>query len=168
MSAESNTFMSITAQKYLVGFMGLALLGSVIVAGYLDSQRRKQENAPPAAAAAAAEAALTPELRNGLKVYEEYSCVTCHGPGGKGGVHNFNAQTAQQVPALIHVADSYTRAELIAKIQKGVPVEPKLNSNGPTPPLHMPAFQGLLDEQQMHDLVDYLLSLKPKEENLGF
>jgi hypothetical protein len=29
--------MTITAQKYLVGFMGLALLGSVIAAGYLDA-----------------------------------------------------------------------------------------------------------------------------------
>ena len=37
------------------------------------------------------------------------------------GVHNFNCQTGQEVPALIHVADSYTKPDLIAKIKNGVP-----------------------------------------------
>ena len=141
------------------------MLGSVIVAGYLDSQRRKKENVPPAAAAATP---LSPELERGLKVYQQFSCVACHGPAGRGGVHNFNAQTGQQVPALVHVADSYTRSELIAKIQQGVPVEPKLNPDGPAPPLHMPAFKSLISDAQMQDLVAYLISLKPKGEDLGF
>jgi mono/diheme cytochrome c family protein len=92
----------------------------------------------------------------------------CHVPAGKGGVHNFNAQTAQEIPALIHVADSYTKPDLIAKIQNGVPLEPKLNTNGPAPPLHMPGFKDLLTDAQMNDLVVYLISLKPKGENLGF
>jgi mono/diheme cytochrome c family protein len=156
--------MSVVAQKYLVGFMGLALLASVVTAGYLDSQRRQRENQPPSAAPAQ----LSPELERGLKVYEQFSCIACHGPGGKGGVHNFNAQTGQEVPALIHVADSYTRPDLIAKIQNGVPVEPKLNPNGPDPPLHMPAFKDLLTDAQMKALVAYLISLKPKGQNLGF
>jgi mono/diheme cytochrome c family protein len=107
-------------------------------------------------------------LQPGLKVYEQFSCAACHGPAGKGGVHNFNSQTAQEVPALIHVADSYTKPDLIAKIQNGVPIEPKLDSNGPAPPLHMPAFKPMLTDVQMNDLVAYLISLKPKGENLGF
>ena len=160
--------MTVVTQKNLVGIMGLILLGSVIATGYMDDQRRKREDAAPAAGTAAVVAQLSPQLQAGLKVYEEFSCGVCHGPDGKGGVHNFNAQTAQEVPALIHVADSYTKPDLIAKIQNGVPIEPQLNSNGPAPPLHMPAFKALLTGAQMNDLVAYLISLKPKGENLGF
>jgi len=160
--------MTVVTQKYLVGIMGLILVGSVIATGYMDAQRRKKEDVPPATGAVAPTVPLSPELQPGLKVYEEFSCVVCHGPDGKGGVHNFNAQTAQEVPALIHVADSYTKPDLIAKIQNGVPVEPKLNTNGPVPPLHMPAFKAMLTDAQMNDLVAYLISLKPKAENLGF
>ncbi|HEV2391792.1 MAG TPA: cytochrome c [Verrucomicrobiae bacterium] len=161
--------MSVTAQKYLVGFLGLILTGSVIATGYLDTQRRKKENAQQTSASAAAPAKpLSPELERGLKVYNEFSCQACHGPQGKGGVHNYNAQTAQEVPALIHVADGYKKDELIAKIQNGVPIEPKLDPNGPTPPLHMPGFKDLINQQQMEDLVAYLISLKPKGEDLGF
>lgn len=157
--------MSIITQKYLVGIMGLILVGSVIATGYMDAQRRKRENVPPSSQASPP---LSPELQRGLKVYEQFSCAACHGPGGKGGVHNFNAQTGQEVPSLIHVADSYTKPELIAKIQNGVPIEPKLNSNGPAPPLHMPSFKDTLTDGQISDLVAYLISLKPKGEDLGF
>jgi mono/diheme cytochrome c family protein len=160
--------MTVNTQKYLVGIMGLILVGSVIATGYMDEQRRKKEDVLSAPGAAGAAALLSPELQPGLKVYEEFSCVACHGPAGKGGVHNFNAQTAQEVPALIHVADSYTKADLIAKIQNGVPVEPRLNTNGPAPPLHMPGFKDLLSEAQMNDLVAYLTSLKPQGESPGF
>jgi mono/diheme cytochrome c family protein len=160
--------MSVNLQKYLVGILGLILVGSIIATGYMDAQRRKREDVPPAAEAATDTAALSPELQRGLKVYEDFSCATCHSPAGKGGVHNFNSQTGQQVPALLHVADSYTKSELIAKIQNGVPIEPKLNTNGPAPPLHMPGFKELLTDDQMADLVAYLTSLKPKGENLGF
>ena len=158
--------MSINAQKYLVGIMGLILLVSVIATGYMDDQRRNKENPP--AVVVVAEPPLTPDLQPGYKLYNEMSCVACHGPAGKGGVHNFNAQTGQQVPALIHVADSYTKADLIAKISQGVPVCAKLNPDGPAPPLHMPAFKDLLKDQDMESLVKYLDSLKPPGENLGF
>ena len=161
--------MSIVAQKYLVGIMGLILVGSVIATGYVDAQRQKKATVPLASSATAAPVPpLSPELQRGAKIYEEFSCAACHGPAGKGGVHNFNSQTAQEVPSVIHVADSYTRADLIAKIQNGVPIEPKLNPNGPAAPLHMPGFKDLLTEAQMNDLVGYLISLKPKGENLGF
>ena len=160
--------MSIVAQKYLVGIMGLILVGSVIATGYMDAQRRKKENPPAAAQTMTNASQLSPELQRGLKVYGEFSCAACHGPTGKGGVHNFNAQTGQEVPALIHAADSYTKPDLIAKIQNGVPVEPKLHPNGPAPPLHMPAFKDMLTQAQMSDLVAYLISLKPKGEDLGF
>jgi cytochrome c553 len=158
--------MSINAQKYLVGIMGLILLASIIATGYMDDQRRKREN-PPAIVVEAVPP-LSPDLLPGFKLYEQMSCVACHGAAGKGGVQNFNAQTGQQVPALIHVADSYTKADLIAKISQGVPVCAKLNPDGPAPPLHMPAFKDLLKDQDMESLVKYLDSLKPPGDNLGF
>ena len=148
--------------------MGLVLLGSIIATGYLDFQRRKKENVPGASVGSSPPAPLTPELQRGLKIYEEFSCAACHGPGGKGGVHNFNAQSGQAVPPLNHVADGYTKPELIAKIQIGVPVEPKLDPNGPVPPLHMPGFKDMLTDDQLNDLVGYLFSLKPKGEESGF
>jgi mono/diheme cytochrome c family protein len=160
--------MSIIIQKYLVGMMGLILVGSVIATGYLDTQRRKKENAPGASEASPAAAPLTPELQRGLKIYVEFSCAACHGTGGKGGVHNFNAQSGQAVPPLDRVADGYTKPELITKIQIGVPVEPKLDPNGPVPPLHMPGFKDMLNDDQFNDLVAYLFSLKPKGEESGF
>jgi len=157
--------MSVVTQKYLVGIMGLILLGSIIATGYLDSQRRKKENVPGVSEASAP---LSPELQRGLKIYEEFSCAACHGPGGKGGVHNFNGQSGQEVPPLNHVADGYTKPELIVKIQIGVPIEPKLDPNGPVPPLHMPGFKDMLSDAQLDDLVAYLISLKPKGEDSGF
>src|SRR6202521_1889385 len=123
--------MSIIIQKYLVGIMGLILVGSVIATGYLDRQRRQKENAPGAAEAVQAQAPLPPELERGTKIYADFSCAACHGAAGKGGVHNFNSQSGQAVPPLNRVAEGYTKPELIAKIQGGVPEEPKLDPNGP-------------------------------------
>jgi len=158
--------MTINAQKYLVGIMGLILLVSVIAAGWLDDQRRKKEN--PTAVVVVAAPVVSADLQPGLKLYEQLSCVACHGIAGKGGVHNINAQTGQEVPALIHVADSYTKPDLIAKIRTGVPVTAKLNPDGPVPPLHMPGFKDFMSDADMDSLVKYLYSLKPQGENLGF
>ena len=160
--------MSLVAQKYLVGIMGLILVGSVIATGYLDSRRRIKENASGASESSVPAAPLSPELQRGLKIYVDLSCAACHGPAGKGGVPNFNAQSGQAVPPLNHVADGYTKDELGAKIQSGVPIEPKLDPNGPAPPLHMPGFKDMLTSDQLNDLVAYLFSLKPKGEESGF
>ena len=156
--------MSIVAQKLLVGFLGLALLASVLVAGYQDSINRKRE----VPQVTAAKPRLGPELQAGLKVYQDFSCIACHGEDGKHPAHNPNAQSGQMVPPLDHVADTYTREELMAKIRAGVPVEPKLDPNGPTPPLAMPGYAKLLSEPQMQSLLIYLYSLKPKGEELNF
>jgi mono/diheme cytochrome c family protein len=158
--------MSIIAQKYLVGLLGFALLGSVIVAGYQDAKHRKKEN--PAPTSTATMTSIPLGLVPGLKVFQEYGCIVCHGEGANHGAHNINAQTGQQIPSLIHVEDSYTKDELIAKIRNGVPVVAKLDTNGPTPPLYMPSFKNLLTDRQIEDLIDYLYSLKPKGEDLGF
>jgi mono/diheme cytochrome c family protein len=112
-------------------------------------------------------AKMTP-VERGHAVFQKYGCFQCHGPNGKGGVSNFNAKTAQQVPSLIHVADGYTKAELIAFISRGERNIPRMNPAGPEPPRFMPHWGGLIRSNELSDLADYLFSLKPKEEDLGF
>jgi mono/diheme cytochrome c family protein len=130
----------------------------------VDANRRHK-----AAAEATAETAkLKPDLDKGAEIYQKYSCAVCHGADGNHPADNFNAQTAQKVPPLIHVAESYTKEELAKKIWDGVLVEPKLDPNGPTPPLHMPAYKGIISQDDTTLLVNYLFSLKPKTEDLGF
>ena len=112
-------------------------------------------------------ALMGPEER-GRAVFLKYGCVGCHGAEGKGGVPNPNAKTAQQVPALIHVGDGYTKPELKKVIVTGrreiAPLDPKL----PVPPLYMPAWGSTINDAEIDDLVAYLFSLKPKGEDLGF
>jgi mono/diheme cytochrome c family protein len=157
--------MTITSQKIFVGFLGMALCASVATVGYVDASRRHK-----AVAEATAEAtALNPDLQKGAEIYQKNSCFACHGAAGNHPVDNFNAQTAQKVPPLIHVAESYTKDDLAKKIWDGVLIEPKFDPNGPTPPLHMPSYKGIISPDDMTLLVNYLFSLKPKDtENLGF
>jgi cytochrome c553 len=157
--------MTITSQKVFVGILGMALCASVATVGYVDELRRHQ-----AVAEAATETTkLDPDLQKGADIYQKYSCAACHGDDGNHPADNFNAQTAQKVPPLIHVAESYTKGDLAKKIWDGVPNEPKLDPNGPTPPLHMPSYKGIISTDDMPLLVNYLFSLKPKGgENLGF
>jgi cbb3-type cytochrome oxidase cytochrome c subunit len=112
--------------------------------------------------------ALMTPVERGREVFRKYGCAGCHGPAGKGGVPNPNAKTAEQVPGLIHVADGYTKAELKARILGGQKDIAALDPKRPPPPLYMPSWRGTLNDAQVDDLVAYLFSLKPKEENLGF
>jgi mono/diheme cytochrome c family protein len=111
---------------------------------------------------------LLSPVERGRGVFRKYGCAGCHGPEGKGGVPNPNAKTAQQIPALTYVADSYTKAEIKKLIFTGqrdiVPLDPRL----PPPPLYMPAWGSTIKDAEADDLIDYLFSLKPKGEDLGF
>jgi hypothetical protein len=59
------------------------------------------------------------------------------------------------------VAETYTKADLAKKILDGVPIVPKSDPNGPTPPLAMPSYRGVIGYQELQDLTEYLFSLKP-------
>ncbi len=111
---------------------------------------------------------LMSPVERGREVFRAYGCAGCHGPEGKGGVPNPNAKTAEQVPALIYVADGYRPDELAKLILNGqhdiTPLDPKR----PPPPLYMPAWRGTIKSAEIDDLTAYLLSLKPKGEDLGF
>lgn len=104
-------------------------------------------------------------VERGHEVFRKYGCVGCHGLNGTGGVPNPNAKTAQQVPGLIYVAEGYTKAELRARIVKGQHEIVALDSKKPPPPLYMPAWGGMIKDAEMDDLIEYLISLKPKGES---
>lgn len=149
--------MSVTAQKYLVAALSLALLAAVAVAGSVELRMR----ASAAATEPHAAGPLDPQLDRGRQVYERYSCVACHGVRGAGGVYNVNAQTGGMINGLRFVAETYTKQDLSKKILEGVPVVPKADPSGPTPPLAMPPYRGVIGHEEMQDLMAYLFSLKP-------
>ena len=107
--------------------------------------------------------ALNPQLARGRQVFLKYSCNACHGPNGEGGMNNVNSETGGKINGLTKLNETYTTEDLVARIQKGVPEVGKRDPTGPTPPLHMPAYQDLIAGQEMSDLVAYLTSLGPKK-----
>jgi mono/diheme cytochrome c family protein len=120
-------------------------------------------NAPSAADLAK----MTP-VERGHTVYQKYGCFQCHGPDAKGGVPNPNAKTAEQIPSLIYVADGYTKDELESFIMRGERTIPVLHPDQPPPPHFMPSWGNVISTNELGDLADYLFSLKPKGDNLGF
>jgi mono/diheme cytochrome c family protein len=107
-------------------------------------------------------------VERGREVFHKYGCAGCHGPNAQGGVPNPNAKTAEQVPGLKYVADSYTKEELLKRILNGQHEITPLDPKRPTPPLYMPPWRGTIKDAELDDLVAYLISLKPKGEDLGF
>jgi mono/diheme cytochrome c family protein len=111
---------------------------------------------------------LMSPVERGREVFRTYGCAGCHGLEGKGGVPNPNAKTAEQVPALTYVADGYTKPELKKFIENGQRDIAALDPKRPAPPLYMPAWGATIKDAEINDLVEYLFSLKPKGEDLGF
>ena len=112
--------------------------------------------------------ALMNAVERGQAVFRKYGCAGCHGRAGAGGVPNPNAKTAQQVPSLKYIADSYTKPEVRKRILNGQREIPVLDPKRPAPPLYMPPWRGKISESELTDLVEYLLSLFPKEEKVQF
>lgn len=111
---------------------------------------------------------LMSPVERGREVFRRFGCAGCHGQDGKGGVPNPNAKTAEQVPALTYVADGYSVAELKAFISRGQRDIASLDPKRPAPPLYMPAWGDKIKDGELDDLAAYLMSLKPKGEDLGF
>ena len=151
--------MSVTAQKYLVATLSLALTVALGIVGVVEVRMRSK---PEGAGSPASPGPLEPQTNRGRQLYEKYSCIACHGPAGAGGVSNFNAQTGGKINGLTFVAESYTKEDLAKKILDGVPVVDKADPNGPRPPLAMPPYRGVISDQEMQDLVKYLFSLRPE------
>jgi mono/diheme cytochrome c family protein len=98
-------------------------------------------------------------LEKGRVLYYRAGCVGCHGTGGAGGYPNNNV-AGGLIPKLNNVKETFTKAELIAKIKKGVkPI--KNDPKGPEPMIAMPAWGEKLDDQEIDAVAGYLMSLTP-------
>ena len=104
----------------------------------------------------------------GKAVFRKHGCAGCHGRDGGGGVPNPNSKTAQQVPSLKYIADSYTKAEVRKRILDGQREIPVLDPKRPPPPLYMPPWRGKISDSELTNLIEYLMSLFPKEEKTDF
>jgi mono/diheme cytochrome c family protein len=110
--------------------------------------------------------ALKPEdvaIEAGKQDFARFGCVGCHGTELQGGVPNPNAQGGE-VPSLLHVADDYTKDEVIAIIRDGK-APPLDNPAGPTPPLYMPSWKHVLSDEDIQRVADYLWSKQQKKES---
>lgn len=110
----------------------------------------------------AEEETLTPE--QGKKVFEDAGCFVCHGNEGIGGVRNRNSATSEQIPSLTYTSRGYDDASLKQRILRGSVLVRKLDPRGITPPVSMPSFRGLLSEDELTNLIVYLRSLTPEED----
>ena|SRR5215469_5692772 len=108
-----------------------------------------------------------PRLAAGAELYF-FNCAHCHGDEGKGGVPNPNGAPAELVPDLVRVAQGYTHEELKDRILKGQREIPVLDPNRAPPPLSMPGWRGRISDSEVEDLVAYLVSLNPSEDESGF
>lgn len=96
---------------------------------------------------------LPPELQAGRKVFEARGCIGCHTIQGVGG---------QTGPELTHIGTD------AATMEPGKSAEQYMRESVLTPqafivpgfPPVMPSFQGVISDQELDDLVRYLLSLK--------
>jgi hypothetical protein len=68
-----------------------------------------------------------------------------------------------KVPSLLHASDDYTKEEVIKIIQNGK-APPVDNTAKPAPPLYMPSWKGVLADEDIHRIADYLWSLQKKKE----
>lgn len=100
-------------------------------------------------------------VARGRVIYSRAGCVGCHGIDGAGGYPNNNVKGGL-VPPLLKAAEGFSKAELVAKIKKGVPRSQKDDEKGPEPMIRMPAWGDILDDAELSALADYLLSLAPE------
>ncbi|MDE2038565.1 MAG: cytochrome c [Elusimicrobia bacterium] len=96
-------------------------------------------------------------IKRGEILFNKAGCVACHSQGGRGGYPNNNV-AGGQIPALIKVAEGYSKPELMAKIRDGaipIPADP----SKPAPMIVMPKWGQVLDNDEIGAVADYLLSL---------
>jgi mono/diheme cytochrome c family protein len=126
---------------------------------------------------------------HGHYVFVKYGCAGCHGVDAKAGRRRFNALGPGQKeydpkmteaelfaemekgrePTLPDLMSGYSHAELVAKIEQGVPATAakKWDPNGPLPVIYMPAWKGKISKPELDDLATWLLSIA-KKQDLGF
>ncbi|MCW5982178.1 MAG: c-type cytochrome [Bryobacteraceae bacterium] len=97
----------------------------------------------------------------GRRTTLHFGCVGCHGEGLNGGTPNPNSQGGE-VPALIHLADDYTRGEVAAIIRRGK-TPPLEDPKKAAPPLYMPTWRNILADEDIDRIIAYAWSLLPED-----
>jgi mono/diheme cytochrome c family protein len=105
-------------------------------------------------------AGVADPVERGHLIYSRAGCIACHGAGGAGGYPNNNV-AGGKIPALANSAETFTKAELVAKLKRGVPSPVKADPKGSEPLVSMPAWSEVLSDEEIGSVADYLLSLKP-------
>lgn len=101
-------------------------------------------------------------VHKGESIFNQAGCAACHGQKGRGGYPNNNV-VGGLIPTLTNVSDGYTREELAAKIKKGVVPVP-VDSSLAAPLIEMPPWGAVLSDDEIKAVIEYLFSLKKKEE----
>lgn len=96
-------------------------------------------------------------VQRGHVLFAKAGCIACHGRGGAGGYPNNNVPGGR-IPALTSVAQTYTKAELVAKIARGSKPA-KADPSGPEPLVFMPPWGQKLSPDEIDAVADYVLSL---------
>lgn len=104
-------------------------------------------------------AAVADPVERGRMIYARAGCIACHGRDGAGGYPNNNV-AGGKIPALANVSETFTKAELVAKIARGVPHPVKADAKGPDPLVAMPTWSEVLSAEEIGSVADFLLSLK--------
>jgi mono/diheme cytochrome c family protein len=103
-----------------------------------------------------------PPAEAGKVLYLKAGCVACHGPAGRGGIPNRNAKGGR-TPSLAETVPTFTDEELARKLLEGA-APLKEEPEGPEPSA-MPAWKGVLTEEQLSAVRAYLKTLgRPGEE----
>lgn len=144
-------------QKLLTGIAGLALMGSVVAAGWREHQI--SERYREGALLASLPRPLSPAEREGQTIYHERQCALCHGINGMGGVTNYNMRGDGKMSVLRDVARNFTRAEAADLILNQGPAADRQNPSLPAPPVAMPKYGASLTAQELERLLDFLWAL---------
>jgi mono/diheme cytochrome c family protein len=103
-------------------------------------------------------------VARGHVVFNRYGCTLCHGQDGKGGVANKNAlREGGKVPAIIDLADAYKPSEVAQLVRTGRHSVDRADAAGAVPPYRMPGWGDRMSDQDVNDLVQYLMSLVSKD-----
>lgn len=92
---------------------------------------------------------------DGKTVYARAGCVACHGPAGRGGHPNPGGRGGW-IPALPPLLATYKKDELVSKLKRGATAD---SDPGRVAEVDMPRWDGVLSQDELGALADYLLTL---------
>jgi mono/diheme cytochrome c family protein len=100
---------------------------------------------------------------DGRTIYVRAGCIACHGVAGRGGHPNPGGRGGW-IPPLPPLMATYKKDELISKLKRGAKADAE---PGRAAEVDMPSWNGVLDQDELDALADYLLTLaktNPKDD----